>query len=158
MVWRLEEQVEEVRRRVFDVRLEVPRSKLEPGEFLGEMLAALEALTSEETVLFGVARQAEQAFNAAGRAETERLEQVHLARDIFGNPFRPLAFDPAWRTSDATGIAAKMYESRNFSAMPILADALEEAGCDSVDILLHCREPGTHVRGCWVVDLVLDKK
>jgi len=82
---------------------------------------------------------------------------ANLFRDIFGNPFRPVAFDPAWRTSDSTGIAAKMYESREFSAMPILADALEEAGCDNTDILLHCRMPGTHIRGCWVVDLVLDK-
>jgi hypothetical protein len=84
--------------------------------------------------------------------------QSALARDIFGNPFRPVAFDPTWRTDIASRIASTMYESRNFSAMPILADALEEAGCDSVDILLHCREPGTHVRGCWVVDLVLGKK
>jgi hypothetical protein len=84
--------------------------------------------------------------------------QLEFLRDIFGNPFRPVAFDPAWRTSDSTGIAKKMYADRNFSAMPVLADALEEAGCDSVHILLHCRTPGTHVRGCWVVDLVLDKK
>jgi hypothetical protein len=84
--------------------------------------------------------------------------QADLLRDIFGNPFRLVAFDPAWRTHTTTGIAAKMYADRNFSAMPILADALEEAGCDSVDVFLHCREPGTHVRGCWVVDLVLDKK
>ena len=87
----------------------------------------------------------------------EGFIQVALARDIFGNPFRPVTFDPAWRTADATGIAARMYESRDFSAMPILADALEEAGCTNADVLLHCREPGVHVRGCWVVDLVLGK-
>ena len=50
-----------------------------------------------------------------------------------------------------------MYDDRDFAAMPILADALEEAGCDSANILAHCREPGVHVRGCWVVDLVLGK-
>ncbi|MDY3562094.1 hypothetical protein R5W23_003540 [Gemmata sp. JC673] len=50
-----------------------------------------------------------------------------------------------------------MYESRDFSAMPILADALQDAGCDRADILDHCRGPGQHVRGCWVVDLVLNK-
>jgi hypothetical protein len=50
-----------------------------------------------------------------------------------------------------------MYESRDFSAMPILADALQDAGCESTTILDHCREPGPHVRGCWVVDLVLRK-
>jgi hypothetical protein len=49
-----------------------------------------------------------------------------------------------------------MYDDRDFRAMPILADALEEAGCDNQDILSHCREPGEHVRGCWVVDLVLE--
>jgi hypothetical protein len=51
-----------------------------------------------------------------------------------------------------------MYDSREFSAMPILADALQDAGCDSHDILDHCRGPGPHVRGCWVVDLVLAKE
>lgn len=81
--------------------------------------------------------------------------QADLLRDIFGNPFRPVAFEPAWRTEAAVGIASKMYDERDFAAMPILADALQEAGCESEDILSHCREPGVHVRGCWVVDLVL---
>ena len=54
-------------------------------------------------------------------------------------------------------ITSTMYEDRDFAAMPILADALEEAGCDNPNILSHCREPGVHVRGCWVVDLVLGK-
>src|SRR5262249_5034948 len=80
-----------------------------------------------------------------------------LHRDIFGNPFRLVAFSPDWRTSTAVAIARGMYESRDFSAMPILADALQDAGCDNEDILSHCRQPGEHVRGCWVVDLVLGK-
>lgn len=66
-------------------------------------------------------------------------------------------FDPCWRTSTAVGLARTMYESRDFAAMPILADALEEAGCDGPDILTHCRADTPHVRGCWVVDLVLGK-
>ncbi|MBM3983006.1 MAG: hypothetical protein FJ304_22585 [Planctomycetes bacterium] len=79
-------------------------------------------------------------------------------RDIFGNPFRPVAFAPSWRTSDAIALARTMYESREFGAMPVLADALQDAGCDSDDVLSHCREPQPlHVRGCWVVDLVLGK-
>jgi hypothetical protein len=78
-------------------------------------------------------------------------------RDVFGNPFRPVAFDRAWRTETAVLIARGMYESRDFSAMPILADALQDAGCDEEKILEHCRQPGGHVRGCWVVDLVLGK-
>jgi hypothetical protein len=85
-------------------------------------------------------------------------DYVPLLRDIFGNPFRPVAFDPAWRTDTAVSLASQMYESRDFGAMPILADALQDAGCTSDDILGHCRDShATHVRGCWVVDLVLDK-
>src|ERR687897_172280 len=92
---------------------------------------------------------------AARRSETAR--HVALVRDIVGNPFRPAAFDPAWRTATALSLASQMYESRDFGAMPILADALQDAGCDNDDILSHCRGPGPHVRGCWVVDLVLCK-
>jgi hypothetical protein len=81
-----------------------------------------------------------------------------LLRDIFGNPFRPIAFSPEWRTDTAIALARTMYDSREFSAMPILADALQDAGCDNTDILNHCRDAKqTHVRGCWVVDLVLGK-
>jgi hypothetical protein len=69
-----------------------------------------------------------------------------------------VAFDPAWRTSTAVALAKGMYESRDFSPMPILAGALQDAGCDCDDILSHCRDPQqVHVRGCWVVDLVLGK-
>ena len=88
----------------------------------------------------------------------EAGEQLDLVRDIFGSPFRPLAFDPAWRTSTAVALAKGMYESRDFGAMPILADALQDAGCDNEDVLNHCRSANqVHVRGCWVVDLVLGK-
>ncbi len=67
-------------------------------------------------------------------------------------------FDPSWRTSTVVALAQQMYESRDFSAMPMLADALQDAGCDNDDILMHCRDAnGVHVRGCWVVDLVLGK-
>jgi hypothetical protein len=87
----------------------------------------------------------------------QALTQVGFNRDIFGNPFRPVTFSPEWRTDTAVSLARQMYESRDFSAMPILADALQDAGCDSADILSHCRGDGPHVRGCWVVDLVLGK-
>ena len=93
----------------------------------------------------------------ASNYEIQNPAQSALIRDIFGNPFRPVAFAPAWRTSTAVALAAQMYESREFSAMPILADALQDAGCDSDDVLNHCRSDGPHVRGCWVVDLVLGK-
>ena len=81
-----------------------------------------------------------------------------ILRDVFANPFRPVAFDPSWRTSTAVALAQAMYDSRDFSAMPILADALQDAGCTSDDILDHCHGDGPHVRGCWVVDLVLCKE
>jgi hypothetical protein len=80
-----------------------------------------------------------------------------LIRDIFGNPFRSVVFDPAWRTGTAVSLARQMYEGREFSAMPILADAIQDAGCEEAAILDHCRGSGPHVRGCWVVDLVLGK-
>ena len=78
--------------------------------------------------------------------------------EIFGNPFRPIDFAP-WRTGTAVTLARQMYESREFSAMPILADALQDAGCTNEDVLNHCRDANqVHVRGCWVVDGVLGKE
>jgi hypothetical protein len=88
----------------------------------------------------------------------ERAANVPALRDIFGNPFRPVTFSPEWRTDTAIALARQMYDSRDFSAMPILADALQDAACDNEDILAHCRCDGPHVRGCWVVDLVLGKE
>ena len=86
-----------------------------------------------------------------------RKAAAHL-RDIFGNPFRPITFSSEWRTNTAVTLARQMYESREFGAMPILADALQDAGCSEPAILDHCRDTSlTHVRGCWVTDLVLDK-
>jgi hypothetical protein len=79
---------------------------------------------------------------------------IHWARDIFGNPFRPVDFAP-WRTDTAVALARQMYKAREFSVMPILADALQDAGCDNEEALSHCRGAGPHVRGCWVVDGVL---
>jgi len=85
-------------------------------------------------------------------------EQPKWLRDIFGYPFRPVTIDPAWRTSTAVSVAQGVYTERAFDRLPILADALEDAGCTNADILNHCRQPGEHVRGCWCVDLVLGKK
>ena len=80
-----------------------------------------------------------------------------LLRDVFGNPFRPISLDRSWRTSTVTALARQLYDSRDFSNMPILADALQDAGCDSEEILNHCRQPGEHIRGCWALDLVLGR-
>ncbi len=88
----------------------------------------------------------------------EQIIECQLIRDIFGNPFRPVVADPAGLTPTVVGIASAIYADRVFDRMPILADALEEAGCTNADVLLHCRGAGPHVRGCWVVDLVLGKE
>ena len=88
----------------------------------------------------------------------EQKVQAELLREIFGNPFRPVTADPSWRTSTAVALAQGIYDERAFDRMPILADALQDAGCEDEAVLSHCRDPkGTHVRGCWVVDLVLGK-
>jgi hypothetical protein len=93
--------------------------------------------------------------------EAVRLMQCALLRDLFGNPFRSAQINTAWLSwNDGTvpKIAQAIYDERAFDRMPILADALEEAGCTNTDILNHCRQPGEHVRGCWVVDLLLGKE
>jgi len=94
----------------------------------------------------------------AERAAVEVAEyaaQTDLLRDIFGPlSFRSITTSPRGVPAGVVALANRMYESRDFSPMPILADALQDAGCDNEDILRHCREPGVHVRGCWVVDLV----
>src|SRR5262249_35254419 len=82
-----------------------------------------------------------------------------LFRDILGDHFRPVTFSPSWLPDTAIPLARTMYESRAFNAMPILADALQDAGCDNNEVLNHCRARyAKHVRGCWVVDLVLSKE
>jgi hypothetical protein len=88
----------------------------------------------------------------------ELAAQAEVVRDLFSNPFREVTFDPAWRTADALALARAMYEGRDFGAMPILADALQDAGCDDEEMLNHCRADREHVRGCWAVDLVLGKE
>lgn len=78
-----------------------------------------------------------------------------LLRCVFGNPFRPVTLDPSWLTSTVLSLAEGMYESRDFSAMPILADALGDAGCEDEAILAHCRGNSPHCRGCDVIDAIL---
>jgi hypothetical protein len=94
----------------------------------------------------------------ARAARRERRAQCNLLRDLFGNPFRPVAVERAWldwNDGCVTKLARAIYEERKYQKMKILADALEEAGCANPDIISHCRQPGEHVRGCWVIDLLL---
>jgi hypothetical protein len=102
-------------------------------------------------------RAAEIKQKAGGDFEHERAAQISLLRDIFGSPFRPVTLDPSWLTSTVTALAHGIYADRAFDRLPILADALQDAGCDHPDVLAHCRGPGPHARGCWVVDLILGK-
>jgi hypothetical protein len=82
----------------------------------------------------------------------------NILRDIFGNPFHRITLDPSWLISTALALAKGIYEERAFDRMPILADALEDGGCSDPQILNHCRGPGPHVRGCFVIDLILGKE
>jgi hypothetical protein len=81
-----------------------------------------------------------------------------LVREIFGNPFQPAVDATPWQTETVLAIARKIYAERTFELLPILADALEEAGCDSEAMLQHLRGPGPHFLGCWALDTVLGKK
>jgi hypothetical protein len=91
----------------------------------------------------------------------EESTQADLLRDIYGPlPFRPVAADPAWLAwKDGTipKLAQAIYDERAFDRLPVLADALEEAGCDNPDFLAHLRGPGPHTKGCWPLDLILGK-
>jgi hypothetical protein len=87
----------------------------------------------------------------------EAVFQAGLVREIIANPFRPVVFAVPWLTRDAVAIAKDIYGERRFEDMPILADALEEAGCNNATILAHCRQSGQHVRGCWLIDTLTGK-
>jgi len=94
--------------------------------------------------------------------DAERKEQAHLLRDCFGDPFRTIPSIHtdwlAWHASTIPKLAQAIYDERAFDRLPILADALEDAGCENADILSHCRSSGPHVRGCWFIDLLLGKE
>jgi hypothetical protein len=109
-----------------------------------------------------------EGLNNEARRGEERAAHLVLVRCVFGDTLQPVTIDPAWRSwNDGTvpQLAQAIYENRTLpegtldtTRLAVLADALEEAGCDDADLLAHCRGPGPHVRGCWVVDLLLGKK
>jgi hypothetical protein len=111
-------------------------------------------------------QQAVGTSHTCSSAELSRisLHQKHLANCqlnmlhcIFGNPFRPVVLNPDWLTTTVKTLAATFYDERQFDKMPFLGDALEDAGCNNQVILKHCRVGGEHVRGCFVLDLVLGR-
>jgi hypothetical protein len=115
--------------------------------------------------LIGIERRSKAVREAQKAARlkmrTAQSHQARLLHDLFGPlPFHPVVVEAAWLLWHGKLIASmaqQMYDARDFADMPVLADALEEAGCDNPDMLNHCRQPGVHVRGCWVVDLLLNK-
>jgi hypothetical protein len=112
--------------------------------------------TLEPQAVEGASSIVSHASNEVG----ERAKQAALLRDIIGNPFRPVRVDRSWLTWNertVPKIAQSIYDDRRFEDLPILADSLEEAGCTDEQVLEHCRGPSLHVRGCWVVDLILGK-
>jgi hypothetical protein len=97
----------------------------------------------------------------AGGARAAPFAQANLLRDIFGNPFRPVVVDPrraAWNNGLVLKLARTTYDDRAFDRLPVLADALEDAGCSDAQLLGHLRGSGPHVRGCWALDLILAKE
>jgi hypothetical protein len=122
------------------------------------------ASTSVQTAVEAISLAGQTAMQVMnvfrGDWKTPAKHQCVLLLDIFRNPFQPSpSVDPSWLTWNSGTVprmARAMYDERSFD-LPILADALEDAGCADSEILLHCRGPGPHVRGCWVLDLVLGK-
>jgi hypothetical protein len=109
---------------------------------LAVLLSTAEAATDETDT--------SRALTLAGEAHCS------LLRCVFGNPLRPVVPDPGWLTSTVVALARRIYEQRAFENLPMLADALEDAGCDNADVLEHCRNRSVaHARGCWVIDLLL---
>jgi hypothetical protein len=108
--------------------------------------------------LLSVVGHVAEAAAFEGSKEAEHRYLVTVLRDVIGNPFRPVVLAPSLRTPTVVALARAIHAERGFEHLPVLADALEEAGCTDANPPTHCRQPGQHVRGCWVVDLILDKE
>jgi hypothetical protein len=125
-----------------------------------EAVAILTAWDTSATVLL-VAQHAARALRDADHRmdwTAARRRQAALLLDIFGKLDEPIVLDPRWLNwNDATvrKMADTIYWEHRFTDMPILADALEEAGCDRGDLLDHCRQHPEHARGCWLLDAIL---
>jgi hypothetical protein len=136
----------------------------EAGKPLLREVAALAASPWQDRLEEDLLRAA-QLVRAKSRAtEAGASIQAGLIRCIFGNPFCPSTVDPSCRTPVVAALAQAAYGERQFPSgqldparIAVLADALEDAGCDAAAILDHLRSPGPHVRGCWALDLVLGK-
>jgi len=101
---------------------------------------------------------ANQAAAAAVDPMKEEQAQLRVVHDIFDDLVRPVTFDSRWRTPELVSIARRMYSEHVFDPIPSLADALDHARCTQAEILAHVRTGGMHVRGCWVIELILDRR
>jgi hypothetical protein len=140
---------------------------LRPGRSDTAAIAVVHANSADVSTLiragaaaYTAARAADQRDDPANGTnwDAERGWQAGVVRDVFGDPFCPVAFVPAWRTPTAAKLIQVIYNEQAFDRLPLLADALEDAGCTDADLLGHLRSPGQHVRGCWAVDLVLGRE
>jgi hypothetical protein len=129
------------------------------------VLSSVEGHARYEGSCMGYATRAERESTAETARLAEIRRQATLLRDILGNPFRPIAVHPDWHTADIITLAGAAYGVHlptaghlDSDCLPILADALEDAGCSEAAILDHLRSPGPHVRGCWAVDVLLARE
>lgn len=124
----------------------------------GDQASWYAAATIPENAARNAALSAQVGVARLGSESAELLAQTALVRDVFGNPFRPSSLDQSCRTPHVIALAQVIYDARAFNRMLEFAEALEKAGCDDAVILGHCRGAGQHVRGCFVIDLVLGKE
>jgi hypothetical protein len=145
--------------------LEAARKDAEASAVEGFLAAVFATAADAWDAAFGVVRMMREQPCPWWQGDDwweEVCGQVAILREILGPlPFRPITLEPSWLAWDdgcIVKLAKGTYEERTFESLPILADALEEAGCTNGDILAHLRGPGPHVRGCWVIDLLLGKQ
>src|SRR5262249_41670618 len=148
----------------FEEQLQATVRSMASSQGLGDLLLRMGGTLGG--VLGGMQREGQRMAMAAGHAAAasrdpdEPRMQCELVREIFGNPFATADFDSAWREwngGTVRNLAQTIYEERAFERLPILGDALEDAGCARTEGPAHCHGPGPHVRGCWVVDALLGK-
>ena len=131
-----------------------------PFPLPGTWNAAIAFATKTQTPVMAD-KAAEHAATASRNSAKEKALQAGYVRDIAGNPFRRSLNEESsrnWVDEEILKLTDAIYEARNFGSLPNLADALERADCNDTAILEHCRQPTAHIRGCWVVDLILNKK
>ncbi|HEV3438849.1 MAG TPA: hypothetical protein VG122_15895 [Gemmata sp.] len=154
----IEGEVECVTRRMFRCTIAYLNDLFSPS-FFWDMLVQIQGNISQQI------QQQHLSDTDRSWSETQRdkiheigRENLRLLKEMVGNPFRPITFNPSWLTSTVLALAKGIYQEKAFDRMPILADALQDAGCNNDDLLNHLRSDGPHVLGCWALDIILGKK